>query len=187
MRIEPVDWSTIPVPEDDGAADHLTGRALPAVILPATDGTVVDISKLTGRTVLYCYPMTGTPGTDLPEGWNALPGARGCTPQSCSYRDHFAEMKALGVDAVYGISTQSPADQTEAATRLKLPFPLLSDEWLALGKALDLPMMEVEGRTMLRRITLVAERGYISALRYPVFPPDEDATEIIALLKAGAS
>lgn len=184
MSLEQVDWSDIPAPEDDGAADHLAGRALPAVSLPATDGTAVDLATLAGRTVLYCYPMTGPPGAALPEGWNAIPGARGCTPQSCSYRDHFAEMKALGVDSVYGISTQSPADQAEAAARLGLPFPLLSDEDLALARALDLPLMKAEGRTMLRRITLVAEAGRIIALRYPVFPPDSDATEIIALLKA---
>lgn len=184
MNLEQVDWTAIPAPEDDGAADHLTGKPLPALTLPATDGTPVDLSTLTGLNVLYCYPMTGTPGTALPDGWDALPGARGCTPQSCSYRDHFAEMKALGVDAIYGISTQSPADQAQAATRLKLPFPLLSDESLALARALDLPTMEVEGRPMLRRITLIAEAGHITALRYPVFPPDADATEIVALLKA---
>ncbi len=184
MSLEQLDWSDIPAPENDGAADHLAEKPLPAVTLPATDGVPIDLSTLTGTTVLYCYPMTGTPGAALPDGWNALPGARGCTPQSCSYRDHFIELKAIGVDAVYGISTQSPGDQAEAAARLKLPFPLLSDEGLALARALNLPTMEVEGRTMLRRITLVAESGRITALRYPVFPPDADATEIIALLKS---
>src|SRR5262249_6932140 len=126
----------IPAPQDDGAADHLTGMRLPDLVLPATSGAPVNLSTLAGRTVLYIYPRTGVPGVDLPPGWNEIPGARGCTPQSCGFRDHHAELKALGVARVFGLSTQDTAYQQEAATRLHLPFPLLSDEKLALTRAL---------------------------------------------------
>src|SRR5262249_33733689 len=133
------DWSKIPAPVDDGGARHLAGMRVPAVKLPATDGTVVDLSKLRGRTVVYAYPRTGEPGKDNPDGWDSTPGARGCTPQACSFRDHFAELSDLGVDSLYGVSTQSTPYQQEAARRLLLPFAILSDEKLMLAKAMNLP------------------------------------------------
>ena len=139
----------IPAPQDDGAARHLVGRRLPDIALPATDGSTINLAKLTGRTVVYVYPRTGVPGVDPPPGWDQIPGARGCTPQSCSFRDHFAELKRLGVAQLFGLSTQDTAYQTEAATRLHLPFPLLSDEKLALSTALNLPTFATSGMTLL--------------------------------------
>lgn len=179
-----VDWSTIPAPEDDGQAVHLLATSWPSVSLPATNGNEVDLSKQPGLVVVYAYPMTGTPGTDLPDGWNELPGARGCTPQSCAFRDHAEELAQLGVSAVFGLSTQTSADQSEAATRLQLPFTLLSDEALKLSRAMDLPTFEVEGRTMIKRITLLVRDGVIVKVFYPVFPPDENAADVIAFLKS---
>src|SRR5262249_55587189 len=125
--------SGLPVPRDDGAADHLAGLKLPSIKLTGTDGTEVDLAKLAGRTVLYVYPRTGVPGQPLPEGWDDIPGARGCTPQSCSFRNHFAELKRLGITHVYGLSTQDTAYQREAVDRLHLPFPVLSDQRLELA------------------------------------------------------
>src|SRR5665213_2770693 len=129
----------IPAPQDDGAARHLAGMKLPDIALPAITGAAVNLSKLKGRTVLYIYPRTGVPGVDAPPGWDAIPGARGCTPQSCGFRDHFGELKRLGVAQLYGLSTQDTAYQQEAARRLHLPFAILSDEALALTQALKLP------------------------------------------------
>jgi peroxiredoxin len=174
----------IPAPIDDGAADHLTGMRLPAVTLPATDGTAVDLSKLRGRTVVYIYPRTGVPGVNNPEGWDQIPGARGCTPQSCSFRDHFAELKALGVTQLYGLSTQDTAYQHEAAERLHLPFAILSDQQLALGRAINLPTLSVAGMTLFKRMALVIDDGVITKVFYPVFPPDKNAAEVIAWLKS---
>ncbi|MFK8082131.1 MAG: peroxiredoxin [Granulosicoccus sp.] len=179
-----VDWSTIPAPEDDGQASHLTSMLVPSVSLMATDGAQVDLSTLQGLVVVYAYPMTGTPGKALPDGWDQLPGARGCTPQSCAFRDHAVELEQLGVSAVFGLSTQSSDSQREAATRLSLPFNLLSDESLALSDALKLPMLLVEGKKLTKRITLVIRDGVIVKVFYPVFPPDENATDVIAYLKA---
>src|SRR5688572_16817569 len=136
------DWSTIPAPTDDGEARHLTGMAMAAVAPPATDGTMADLAKLRGRTVVYAYPRTGRPGVANPDGWDMIPGARGCTPQSCSFRDHYAELKGLGVDQLFGLSTQSSDYQREAAERLHLPFVILSDAGLKLTRALDLPTFE---------------------------------------------
>jgi peroxiredoxin len=176
----------LPVPQDDGAADHLAGARLLSVPLTATDGSTVDLANLTGRTVVYCYPRTGRPDRDNPAGWDAIPGARGCTPQSCSYRDHHADLAALGA-GVFGLSTQDTAYQEEAAARLHLPFPLLSDEKLALTSALALPTFEVEidGRphTLLRRLTMIITDGTITHVFYPVFPPDADAERVIAWLR----
>ncbi|MCP3054799.1 peroxiredoxin [Aurantimonas marianensis] len=172
-------------PADDGAADHLAGLALPSVPLEATDGRTIDLSAISGRLVLYVYPMTGKPGIDLPEGWNETPGARGCTPQSCAFRDHFAELGALGVDAVFGLSSQSTADQREAAERLHLPFALLSDEHGAFRDALRLPAFELGGRVYLKRTTLIIDDGRIAKVFYPVFPPDRNAADVIAYLAAG--
>ncbi len=176
----------IPVPQDDGAARHLQGLALPSLSLAATDGSRVDLSKLVGRTVVYVYPRTGVPGQPLPEGWDAIPGARGCTPQSCSFRDHFAELKRLGVAHLYGLSTQDTAYQREAVERLKLPFAILSDAGLALTRAIDLPTFAVAGMTLLKRMALVVDDGVIGKVFYPVFPPDRSAAEVIAWLKRGS-
>ena len=174
----------IPAPQDDGAADHLTGIALPDLALPATSGGPVNLSKLAGRTVLYIYPRTGVPGVDLPPGWNDIPGARGCTPQSCAFRDHHAELKTLGVAQLFGLSTQDTAYQQEAATRLHLPFAILSDEKLAFTQALKLPTFTVAGMTLLKRMALVIDGGKIVKVFYPVFPPDKNAEEVVAWIQA---
>ena len=174
----------LPVPTDDGAAAHLAGQKLPALALPATDGSRVDLAKLAGRTVVYIYPRTGVPGRAMPEGWDAIPGARGCTPQSCSFRDHFAELKALGVAQLYGLSTQDSDYQREAAQRLKLPFAILSDANFALTRALKLPTFAVAGMTLLNRMALVIDDGVITKVFYPVFPPDKNAEEVIAWLRS---
>jgi peroxiredoxin len=171
----------IPVPTDDGACDHLPGLGLPSVRLASTVGGSVDLSGLSGRTVVYCYPRTGRPDQDLPRGWDEIPGARGCTPQSCSFRDHHEELRALGA-RVFGLSTQETDYQREAAERLRLPFELLSDEELTFAKALRLPTFEVEGMTLIKRLTLVVEDGRIEKVFYPVFPPDENAEEVIGWL-----
>ena len=174
----------IPAPQDDGGARHLTGMRLPSLPLAATDGSQVDLSKLPGRTVVYIYPRTGVPGQPMPEGWNQIPGARGCTPQSCGFRDHFAELKQLGVARVFGLSTQDTAYQREAVERLHLPFPVLSDEKLALTRALKLPTMQVAGLTLIKRLALIVDGGRISHVFYPVFPPDRNAGDVLAWLKA---
>ena len=174
----------IPVPQDDGAARHLAGLRLPDLALPATDGTTVNLSKLKGRTVVYIYPRTGVPGVDTLPGWDQIPGARGCTPQSCSFRDHFGELKRLGVAQLYGLSTQDTAYQQEAASRLHLPFAILSDEKLMLTKALKLPTFMVAGMTLLKRMALVIDDGVIVKAFYPVFPPDKNAEEVIAWLQS---
>jgi peroxiredoxin len=175
----------IPVPLDDGATRHLTGMKLPDLALPATQGGVVNPARLRGRTVVYIYPRTGVPGVDLPPGWDDIPGARGCTPQSCSFRDHFAELKALGVAQIFGLSTQDTAYQREAAERLHLPFPILSDTELNFTRALDLPTFPVAGMTLLKRMVLVVDDGIISKVFYPVFPPDKSAAEVVAWLRGG--
>ncbi len=177
----------LPVPEDDGACNHLRGRPLPPVMLPSTDSMGMALSDLPGLCVLYFYPMTGTPGVPLPEGWDMIPGARGCTPQACAFRDHFAELQELGVEMVFGISTQSPQEQAEAAERLHLPFPLLSDERLALSETLRLPTFEVEGRQLIRRLTLITRDGVIERVFYPVFPPDRNAQDVLEALRGGTA
>ncbi len=176
----------IPAPQDDGAARHLTGLKLPPVALAATDGSQVDLLKLSGRTVVYIYPRTGVPGRPLPEGWNEIPGARGCTPQSCGFRDHFAELERLGVARVFGLSSQDSAYQREAVERLRLPFPVLSDERLELARAIKLPTFKVAGMTLLKRMALVIDDGIITKVFYPVFPPDKNAEEVIAWLRHGS-
>jgi peroxiredoxin len=175
----------IPTPTDDGACDHLPGMRLPPVILPSTAGELVDLSSLPGRTVVYCYPRTGRPGEELPQGWDEIPGARGCTPQSCAFRDHHEELRSLGV-RVFGLSTQSTGYQREAAERLRLSFELLSDEKLAFARALKLPTFEVEGMVLIKRLTLVVDEGKIEKVFYPVFPPDENAKEVVAWLRRDA-
>jgi peroxiredoxin len=173
----------LPVPHDDGAARHLAGIKLPSIPLATTDGSAVDLASLTGRTVVYIYPRTGVPGEPPPDGWDAIPGARGCTPQSCSFRDHFAELKQLGVHQVYGLSTQETAYQREAVERLKLPFPILSDSNLALARAIKLPTFAVAGMILLKRMVLVIDSGIVAKAFYPVFPPDKSADEVISWLQ----
>lgn len=175
----------LPVPEDDGAAHHLTGAAWPDLALPATDGSTVNLARSTGRSVVYIYPRTGRPGQALPEGWDAIPGARGCTPQSCGFRDHFAELRARGVARLYGLSAQDTGYQREAAERLHLPFAILSDAGLELTRALGLPTFEVAGMTLLKRMALVIDDGRIAKVFYPVFPPDRSAEEVLGWLRGG--
>ena len=180
--------SNLPVPVDDGACDHLLpGMRLPSLALASTRGAPVDLSALDGTTVAYCYPRTGRPDQDLPPGWDEIPGARGCTPQSCSFRDHHAELQTLGA-RVFGLSTQNTDYQSEAAERLHLPFALLSDERLKFARALGLPTFEAGGMTLTRRLTLIVEDGRIEEIFYPVFPPDESAERVVEWLsERGAS
>lgn len=177
------DWSSLPAPEDDGAARHLPGRRLPSMPLAATDGTTVDLASLSGLTVVYAYPRTGRPGEPNPEGWDAIPGARGCTPQTCAFRDHFAELRSLGVTHLFGLSTQGTTYQREAADRLYLPFPILSDESLIFTRTLGLPTFETHGLTLLKRLTLIIRDAVIEHVFYPVFPPDQNAAGVIAWLR----
>jgi peroxiredoxin len=175
----------LPVPEDDGSADHLPGGAVPGLSLPSTQGGVLDLAELArGRLVAYVYPRTGTPGRPSPAGWDDIPGARGCTPQSCAYRDALREFTLLAVSVV-GISAQSPQEQREFAEREHIPFPLLSDGELELARTLRLPTFEVGDLTLYRRLTFVAQAGRIVKVFYPVFPPDRDAAEVLGWLEAG--
>lgn len=173
----------LPVPEDDGACDHLPGAPAPAIGLQSAGGETVDLSKLEGRVVVYIYPRTGRPDQEVPTGWNAIPGARGCTPQSCAFRDHHAELKSLGA-RVFGLSTQTTSYQREMVERLHLPFDVLSDADLEFTRALELPTFEVDGMTLIKRITLILRDGTIEKVFYPVFPPDESANEVVAWLMA---
>jgi peroxiredoxin len=179
-----VDWSKIPAPQDDGAARHLIGAALPPVSLLATNDAMVMLAELSGRTVVFGYPRTGEPGKiALVDDWDMIPGARGCTPQTCAFRDLFADLKAAGAQHVFGLSTQSNAYQSEMAGRLHLPFPVLSDEALELTRALNLPTMEVAGLVMIKRLALIIDDGRITHVFYPVFPPDRNAGDVLAWLK----
>ena len=179
-----VDWSKIPAPQDDGAARHLTGMSMPDLPITGTNGSQVSLGKFSGRVVLFAYPRTGVPGQISPvDGWDMIPGARGCTPQACAFRDLHKEITAAGAAHVFGLSTQDSAYQREAAERLHLPFPLLSDEKLALGRALRLPTMEVGGMTLIKRLTLVIDEAKITKVFYPVFPPDRNAGEVLAWLE----
>jgi peroxiredoxin len=180
--IETPDWNAIPAPLDDGAARHLIGIRVPSVSLQATDGRSVDLSALSGRVVVYAYPRTGRPGVENPTGWDLIPGARGCTPQSCSFRDHFAELKALGVAHLFGLSTQDSDYQREAAERLHLPFAILSDHDLKLTRAMNLPTFDTAGMILLKRCTLVIHDGTVEHVFYPVFPPDRSASDVISWL-----
>ena len=193
------DWNSLPVPTDDGAAKHLVGMRWPEIGLQATDGRLVDVSKLNGWCVIFVYPRTGRPGVENPPGWDLIPGARGCTPQSCSFRDRFADLKAVGVNHVFGLSTQVPEYQREAAQRLHLPYALLSDADLQLTKALRLPTFELHGPlegeaarrftagakgSLLKRLTLMVRDGTIQHVFYPVFPPDQNASRVVAWMSA---
>jgi peroxiredoxin len=173
------------VPVDDGAADHLLGSQVPDVTLPATDGREIDLARMrVGRIVLYAYPRTGRPGeAPLVDDWDLIPGARGCTPETCGFRDHHAEMRHAGAE-VFGLSTQTTAYQQELATRLHLPFAILSDADLALTRAWRLPTFQAAGQALLRRLTLVLRDGRVEHVWYPVFPPDRHADEVLAWLRS---
>lgn len=175
----------LPIPLDDGTAAHLEGLRLPALTLHSTDGGSVNLAGLRGRWILYVYPMTGRPDVPLPDGWDGIPGARGCTPQSCSFRDHHAELKALHAN-VLGVSAQTTAHQREARDRLHLPFQLLSDPDLQLQRSLRLPTFSVAGMTLFKRLTLIALDGRIEKVFYPVFPPDQNADAVLAWLRGYA-
>ena len=171
----------LPAPVDDGVCDGLVGTAIPPLILPSSLGSV-DLAELAReRLVLYVYPRSGRPGVPLLPGWDAIPGARGCTPQSCAFRDHAAELAALGA-RVAGLSAQSLDDQIEFAERNHMPFPMVSDEGLALWDALRLPTFEIVGLTLYKRVTIVAEAGSVVKVFYPVFPPDRNAEEVVEWL-----
>lgn len=179
-----VDWSEIPCPIDDGMADHLHGIIIPSVELIATDGKTVNLSKMLGITIIYAYPRIGVPGVPpLFTNWDQIPGARGCTPQSCAFRDHFLELQSLGVSHVFGLSVQDTNYQKEAVERLHLPFTLLSDVNFALTKSLKLPTFGKGNIELLKRITLVIKDGIVVKVFYPVFPPDKNAEEVINWLK----
>jgi peroxiredoxin len=174
----------LPVPVDDGGADHLDGATIPSLSLPSTSGEEIDLAAAAeGTLVLYCYPRTGRPGEPLPPGWDEIPGARGCTPQSCAFRDHFAELDGLGA-SVLGLSAQALPDQVEFAERVGLPYPVLSDPGLELAEVLGLPMFDVAGMRLYRRLTLIARGGRIAKVFYPVFPPDRNAADVVAWLSA---
>jgi peroxiredoxin len=177
----------LPVPEDDGAAAHLTGAVMPSITLPATSGEPVDLSRIGPRAIVYVYPMTGKPGVPLVEGWDQIPGARGCTPESMGFRDHYEELTELGAQ-VFGLSVQDTAEQAEAASRLKLPFPLLSDSGLVLAERLRLPTFTAaDGVVRYKRLTLVLDLGRIEHVFYPVFPPNQHAAEVLDWLREQAA
>ncbi len=173
----------LPRPIDDGACDHLVGLPVPPIALPSTAGREVELAALPGRTVVYCYPMTGAPGVALPESWDMIPGARGCTPQACAFRDHHQELAALGA-AVFGLSTQTTDYQREMAERLHLPFEVLSDAEFRFVDALRLPTFEAGGKRLVRRLTLILRDGTIEHVFYPVFPPNESAAQVVRWLQA---
>ncbi len=175
---------SLPSPVDDGAADHLLGARVPDLALPATTGEAINLAKLAGRAVVYVYPRPGRPRQALPTGWDDLPGAPGCTPQSCGFREHFADLRRLGVSHLYGPSTQDTAYQREAAERLHLPFAILSDADLKLTHALGLPTFAVDGMTLLKRMAWVIDDGVITKVFYPVFPPDKNAADVLAWVQA---
>lgn len=169
----------LPIPLDDGACNHLPGKPIPPVTLAATNGTRISLKDLKGLVVIYCYPMTGRPDIKLPDGWEQIPGARGCTPQSCSFRDHYSELQKLNT-TVFGLSTQATDYQKEAKERLHLPYDLLSDTKLEFAKALQLPFLLVDNMTLIKRVTLIFYKGKIVKYFYPVFPPDKNIDQVIA-------
>ena len=176
--------ANLPRPKDDGGARHLMGMALPDLELPSTSKRRVNLSKVSApRIVIYAYPMTGRPDRQLPQGWDDIPGARGCTPETCGFRDHHKDLAKLHAE-VFGVSTQDTAYQQEMVKRLEVPFEVLSDEQMAFARALKLPSFTVDGMTLLKRLTIVARSGRIEHVFYPVFPPDKHAEEVIAWLKA---
>jgi peroxiredoxin len=172
----------LPVPQDDGACKHLPGMRIPELWLPSTAGDPVDLGQMRGRTVVYCYPRTGLPDQPIPNGWDAIPGARGCTPQCRAFRDQYGALKRAGASHVFGLSTQDTDYQTEAAQRLELPYPLLSDRELSLVHALKLPTFQFDSTTLIKRLTLVIDDGWITKVFYPVFPPDKSAEQTLEWL-----
>lgn len=178
----------LPVPEDDGAADHLAGQPAPSLNLPSTSGATVALDKLGRlRTVLYVYPLTGRPGVDLPEGWDTIPGARGCTTEACDFRDHYQELLEAGAAEVFGLSSQDTDYQREVIERLQLPFAMLSDSGLSLSQAIGLPTFRVGELTLFKRITLVVANGTIEHVFYPIFPPNQHAQEVLEWLRSHPS
>ncbi len=186
----PADFSVLPeglpVPEDDGAAAHLPGASLPGLVLPTSDGDNVDLAALgPGRSVIYLYPLTGRPGVDLPEGWDSIPGARGCSTEACDFRNHFEQLRAAGAERVFGMSSQGPAYQAEVVDRLRLPFAMISDEAFELDRVLDLPTFSAPGHARLyARLTLIVSDGVIEHVFYPIFPPNTHAQQVLAWLEA---
>jgi len=172
----------LPVPQDDGSTNHLKGMRLPNISLNATNGKAVNLGDIKGKLVIYCYPMTGQPNVDLPNGWDQIPGARGCTPQSCSFRDHYQELQSLGAEVI-GLSVQTTEYQKEMVDRLHLPFPVVSDANYQFQKALNMPTFVTAGMTLLKRVTLIANNGVIEAVHYPIFPSDSDPAWVIDYLK----
>ncbi|WP_353827275.1 peroxiredoxin [Agromyces sp. SYSU T0242] len=176
----------LPVPVDDGGADHLHGMELPQLSLPSTDGTIVHLGDLRpGRTIIYVYPLSGRPGVDLPDGWDSIPGARGCTPEACDFRDHHDDLRSAGAQAVFGLSSQDVEYQAELVDRLRLPFAMLSDERFRLAEHLGLPTFAAPGRARLHsRLTLVVRDGRIEHVFYPIFPPGTHAQQVLAWLRS---
>ncbi len=171
----------LPVPADDGACDHLEGTPLPSLLLKTSSGNSVDLSEEKGVVVIFFYPMIGSPDSPPMEDWNDIPGARGCTPQTCSYRDSYQQLTELGAK-VFGTSSQAFEEQSEAAVRLELPFQLLNDSAFQLTESLKLPTFEYQGVKMIKRLTLVVVDGVIRKVFYPVFPPNENVNHVIAWL-----
>ena len=177
----------LPVPEDDGAADQLPGMRMPRLDLPGTAGETIRLDALApGRTVLYIYPLTGRPGADLPKDWDSIPGARGCTPEACGFRDHHDDLLAAGAAGVFGLSSQDAAYQREVVERLHLPFQMLSDPGLRLAGELDLPTFTADGLTLYKRLTLIIRDSVIEHAFYPVFPPDGHAQQVLSWLRDSA-
>ncbi|HEY2122238.1 MAG TPA: peroxiredoxin [Chthoniobacterales bacterium] len=174
----------LPVPVDDGACRHLEGMRLPELPLSTNRGDSVNLAQLAGRTIVFCYPRTGEPGQPVPEGWDAIPGARGCTPQCLSFRDRHRELIAAGASNIFGLSTQDTDYQREAAERLSLPYALLSDQDLKFADALELPTFQFDSMTLIKRLSLIIDAGRITKVLYPVFPPDESAEQTLDWLKA---
>jgi peroxiredoxin len=174
----------LPIPEDDGAADHLPGTRMPELELTATDDRAINLASLRGTTVIYLYPRTGVPDVPLPEGWDLIPGARGCTPESCGFRDHFAELQAAGASTVFGLSSQTSEYQREAVERLHLPFAMLSDPDFEFASGLRLPTFEASGMRLYQRLTLIVSNAVIEHVFYPVFPPDTHAAAVVDWLSA---
>jgi peroxiredoxin len=185
MTVDPYTLpADLPVPEDDGAAAHLAGATIPRLELPTTDQRALDLAEAAQHLlVLYIYPRTGKPGEALPTGWDDIPGARGCTPQACSFRDLHAEIAAHGAHTL-GLSAQNVADQHEVVERLGLPYALASDPLLALAEALRLPTFEVDGMRLYKRLTLIVDAGKVEHVFYPVFPPDRNAQDVLSWLQA---
>lgn len=178
-----VDWSKIPAPKADVSLDYLNNYQIPEIKLQSTKGELINIGKLSGLSVIYIYPMTGQPNVVLPQGWDEIPGARGCTPQSCSFRDNFSELKNLNIKNIFGLSSQTTKYQKEMSERLHLPYSILSDEKLIFANALKLPTFKVDNMNLIKRITLILNNNKIIKYFYPVFPPDQNVNEVISWLK----